>query len=383
MDVIAGWPLVKTLEKLEDPRVERTKLHKLTDILLLSVLAVLCGADNFVAIALLGQLHAVWLRTLLELPHGIPSHDTLGRVFARLDATQFEDGFLTWVQGAFTLTAGQVVPIDGKCVRGSHDRRQGWGPLHRVSAWAQANRLVLAQTAVADRSNEITAIPPLLRMLCLPGCIVTLDARGCQKSIAQRIRAQEADYVLRVKQNHPGLHDRLEDTFAQESAEDFADCPHDFAETIEKNHGRVESRRCWTIGDPAYLAYVDPGQDWCDLTSLVWVEAERRCGDRVTTDRRCYISSLPPKARPLLHAVRQHWSIENAHHWIMDVAFHEDDSRIRTGQAAHNMAILKRIAHNLLPQDQSLQGGTAHKRLAAAWNQDCLCHLIGLGQEPM
>ncbi len=351
--------------------------------LVLAVLAVICGADNFVAMALFGQLHEAWLRTFLALPNGMPSHDTLGRVLARRDATQFEEGFLTWVQSAFTLTAGQVVPIDGKCVRGSHDRNQGLGPLPLVSAWAQANRLVRAQTAVADKSNEITAIPHLLRLLCLRGCIVTLDALGCQKAIAHLIREQKADYVLGVKQNQKGLYDRLQDTFTQESAEDFADCPHDFVETVEKDHGRVATRRCWTLGDPAYLAYVDPHQAWCDLTRRVWVEAERRCGDQVTTEVRCFISRLPPQAKPLLNSVRQPWSIENTHHWVMDVAFREDDSRIRTGQAAPNMAILRRIAHNLLPQDQSLKVGVAHKRLAAAWNKDYLCHLIGLKQKPI
>ena len=185
-----GWP-----DTLEDPRVDRTKRHPLTDILVLSVLVAICGADSFVAIALFGQLNEEWLRTFLALPHGIPSHDTLGRVFARLDAGRFEEGFRDWVQAAFALTDGQVVPIDGKSVRGSHDRGRGLGPLHLVSAWAQANRLVLAQTAVDDQSNEITAIPELLRMLCLEGCIVTLDAMGCQKKIARQIRAQEADYL--------------------------------------------------------------------------------------------------------------------------------------------------------------------------------------------
>ena len=383
--------LVETLDTLEDPRVDRTKLHQLTDILVLSVLAVICGADSFVAIALFGQRNEAWLRTFLELPHGIPSHDTLGRVFARLDATGFEEGFRDWVQGAFELTDGQVVPIDGKSVRGSHDRGRGLGPLHLVSAWAQANRLVLAPTAVDDKSNASTAIPELLRMLCLAGCIVTLDrvpsGWGCQKAIARQIRKQEADYVLRVRAHHQGLHDRLQDTFSLERAGDFAGCPHDYADTVEKGHGRIETRRGWTTGDPALLAHVDPDREWCDLASWVWVESERRGGDRVTTDVRIFISSLPPKARLQLQAVRQHWrgpsGCENAHHWVLDVALGEDDSRIRTGPAAHNMAILKRIAHNLLRQDRSLKVGIANKRLAAAWDKDYLCRLLGLKPKPI
>ena len=217
------------------------------------------------------------------MPHGIPSHDTLGRVFARLHAARFEEGFRDWVQAAFVLTDGQVVPIDGQSVRGSHDRGRG---------------LVLAQTAVDDHANEITAIPELLRRLCLEGCIVTLDAMGCQKKIARQIRTQEADYLLRVRANHSGLHDRMEDTFALERAADFADCPYDDADTVGKDHGRIETRRGWTTGDPAYRAHIDPDREWCDLASRVWVECERRRGDRVATDVRCFISSLPPRPSP-------------------------------------------------------------------------------------
>ncbi len=383
MDNPMSPSLVETMGTLEDFRIDRTKLHPLTDILVLSVLAVICGADSFVAIALFGRLNEEWLRTFLALPHGIPSHDTLGRVFARLDAARFEECFRDWVQAAFALTGGQVVPVDGKCLRGSHDRGRGLEPLHLVSAWAEANRLVLAQTAVDDKSNEITAIPELLHMLCLEGCIVTLDAMGCQKKIARQIREQEADYLLRVRANHKGLHNRLQDTWDLERAQGFAGYAHDYADTVGKGHGRIEIRRCWTTGDPDLLAHVDPDREWRDLASLVWVECERRCGDRVSTEVRGFISSLPPRARPQLEAVRKHWSIENAHHWVLDVAFGEDGSRIRTGHAAHNMAILKRIAHNLLRQDTSLKVGIANKRLAAGWNKDYLCQLIGLKPKPI
>ena len=274
------------------------QLHPLTDILVLSVPAVICGADSFVAIALFGQIHEEWLRTFLELPHGIPSHDTLGRVFARLDASGFEEGFRDWVQEAFARTDGQVVAVDGQSVRGSHDRGRGLGALHLVSAWAQANRLVLAQTAVDDKSNEITAIPELLRMLVLKGCIVTLDAMGCQKAIARPIRKQGADHVLRVRDNHQGLHARLKDTFALERAGGFAGYAHDDADTVGKDHGRIETRRCRATGDPALLAHADPDRAWCDRACLVRVESERRCGDRVTTDVRIFICR-PPDLRHL------------------------------------------------------------------------------------
>ena len=295
MDSPMPSSLVEILGTLEDPRVDRTQLHPLTDILVLSVLAVICGADSFVAIALFGRIHEEWLRTFLELPNGIPSHDTLGRVFARLDASGFEEGFRDWVQAAFARTDGQVVAVDGKCLRGSHDRGRGLGPLHLVSAWAQANRLVLAQTAVDDKSNEITAIPELLRMLVLKGCIVTLDAMGCQKAIARPIRKQGADYVLRLRDNHPGIHARLRDIFALERAGNFAGYAHDYADTVGKDHGRIETRRCWTTGDPALLAHADPDRAWCDLASLVWVESERRCGDRVTTGVRIFIPACRPR----------------------------------------------------------------------------------------
>ena len=215
------------------------------------------------------------------------------------------------------------------------------------------------------------------------GCIVTLDAMGCQKAIARQIREQGADYLLRVRANHKGLHARLQDTWNLERAGHFAGYAHDYADTVGKGHGRIEIRRCWTTGDPDLLAHADPDREWRDLTSLVWVESERRCGDRVSTEVRCFISSLPPRAKPQLEAVRKHWTIENAHHWVLDVAFGEDASRIRTGHAAHNMAILKRIAHNLLRQDQSLKVGIANKRLAAAWNKDYLCQLIGLKPKPI
>ena len=206
---------------------------------------------------------------------------------------------------------------------------------------------------------------------------------GCQKSIARQIRGQGADYLLRVRANHKGLYGRLQDTWNLERAGHFAGYAHDYADTVGKGHGRIEIRRCWTTGDPDLLAHVDPDREWCDLASLVRVESERRCGDRVSTEVRIFISSLSPKAKQQLEAVRKHWSIENAHHWVMDVAFGEDGSRIRTGHAAHNMAILKRIAHNLLRQDQSLKVGIANKRLAAAWNRDYLCQLVGLKPKPI
>ena len=291
------------------------------------------------AIALFGRLNEEWLRTFLELPHGIPSHDTLGRVFARLDAARFEECFRDWVQAAFKLTGGQVVPIDGKCLRGSHDRGPGPG------APASGGRLGRSQPPGAGPDGGGQQVQrdhghPGVAAHALPGgCIVTLDAMARRKKIARQIREQGADCVLRVRANHKGLHARLQDTWDLERAGGFAGYAHDYADTVGKGHGRIESRRCWTTGDPDLLAHADPDREWRDLASLVRVESERRCGDRVSTEVRGFISSLPPRAKPQLEAVRKHWAIENAHHWVLDVAFGEDGSRIRTGHAAHNMAI--------------------------------------------
>ena len=373
-------PLVTCLEQVEDPRIERAKRHELLDILVVSVLATICGADNRVAMADLGQANQEWLQAFLPLPNGIPSHDTLGRVWARLDAVQLEAGFLDWVQSAFTLTQGQRVAIDGKSVRHSRDARQGQSPLHLVSAWAQVNHLVLAQQAVADRSHAITAMPPWRQMLAREGCMVTLDRAplgwGCQKAIAQQIREQGADYVLTVKENQKHLHDGLADTFAYEQSQGFADCPHDYAETVGKDHGRIEIRRCGVMGAPDYCQDVDPEPVWTDLQSLVMVASERRCGGQVTTPIRYFISSLPPQAPTLLSAVRNHGSIENSLPWVLDVAFGEEDSCLRRDQAPHNMAILRRIALNVLKQEKTAKLGVAHKRLKAAWDLNYRVKLV-------
>ncbi len=365
-------PLIEQFGRLEDPRIERTKLHRLQDIIVMSVCAVICGADNWVEVADFCYAKREWWEQMLDLAHGIPSHDTFGRVFARLDAQAFEDCFLQWVQELQELTQGQVIAIDGKSVRRSHDRTRQQGPLHLVSAWATANRLVLAQQAVDTKSNEITAIPALLQRLAVSGCIVTIDAMGCQQSIARQVIDQEADYVLALKQNQPQLYDQVTEMFAYERSTDFRNCPHDFHQTVEKGHGRIETRRCWAVADPEYLQYVNDDQTWPHLRSLVMVESTRRLPEKTTREVRYFISSLPPKAPPLLAATRLHWGIENSVHWVLDVGFREDDSRIRRGHGPQNMANLRRLALNLLRQETSVKSGIAAKRKRAGWNLDYL-----------
>ena len=355
-----------------DPRVNRTKRHLLLDIIVIAICGVICGADGWVAVETFGKAKEAWLRTFLELPHGIPSHDTFGRVFARLDPEAFQRSFINWVQALSELTEGQVIAVDGKTLRRSHDAVLGKAAIHMVSAWATANHLVLGQLKVADKSNEITAVPALLQLLELNGCIVTLDALGCQTQIAQTIIDRGADYVLRLKDNQGTLHAEVQELFAYADSCDFRDIAHDFQKTINGGHGRIEIRKHWMISEPEFLAYLDPEGHWKDLSSIGRVEAERRNGEQVERETRYYIASLAGDAEEFGSAVRAHWGIENQVHWILDIAFREDESRIRKGHGAQNFAVLRHIALNLLKQEQTAKCGTQTKRLKAGWDTEYL-----------
>ena len=364
---------------LTDPRVDRTKEHRLVDIVTIALCAVICGADDWVAVETFGRAKEAWLRTFLSLPGGIPSHDTFGRVFARLDPDEFRACFLAWVR---TVTgeamADGIVAIDGKTARRSHDRGRGKAALHLVSAWASASGMVLGQVATDDRSNEITAIPVLLRLLALEGATVTIDAMGCQTAIAQQIAEQGADYVLALKDNQPTCHDLVQRAFADARASvgtPLGPSAFTTSRTVDKGHGRLEIRRCWAIGDPAYLAYADPERAWPNLRSLALVEAERRVGDSVTTELRYYLSSLAPDAAALNRAIRTHWGIENRLHWVLDVAFGEDRSRARTAHAPENLAVLRHLALNRLRRDPA-RGSIPKKRFRAALDTDYLCAVL-------
>jgi predicted transposase YbfD/YdcC len=376
---LPGTCISEHFAALTDPRVERCKVHLLVEIVTVALCGVICGADDWVAIEAFGQEKEGWLRTFLRLPGGIPSHDTFGRVFARLDPDEFRQCFLAWVRAVIGEVGAQVVAIDGKTLRGSHDRAAGQAALHLVSAWATASGLVLGQVATDAKSNEITAIPHLLRLLALEGATVTTDAMGCQTAIASQIVEQGADYVLALKDNHRTEHERVRLAFADARRTVGTTLPLAAvvpAVTHDRAHGRAETRRCLAIGDPQYLAYVDPDTRWPGLRSIVLIESTRRVGDTTTTEDRYYLSSLPADAAHLARAIRSHWGIENRLHWVLDVVFHEDLNRVRDQHAPENLAILRHFALNLLRQDRSVKGGVATKRLRAALNDTYLRSLL-------
>ncbi len=362
--------------EVADPRVDRTKDHQLLDIIIIAICAVLCGADSWVEVEEFGTSKHAWLASVLDLPNGIPSHDTFGRVFARLDPIQFQHSFMTWVQ-ALQQVRANVIAIDGKTHRGSHDRPNGKAALHLISAWASDNRLVLGQLAVDQKSNEITAIPQLLDLLDVRDCTVTIDALGCQTAIAERIVAQGGQYVLALKGNQPTLLADVEGLFADARRATHAAYGMTTATTVEKGHGRIETRRAFVISDPAALQYLNERQHWAQLHGVALVEAERQVEHNTSTEQRYYLLSHTLDAATVNQLVRSHWGIENQVHWVLDVTFHEDASRIRSGHAPQNMAVLRHIALNLLRRESS-KGSLKTKRFRAALNDDYLAQVLGL-----
>lgn len=363
--------------EIEDPRVERTRRHDLLDIIVMAICAVICGADDWVDVEAWGNAKLDWLRQQgLPLPNGIPSHDTFGDVFGRLKPEQFETSFLGWVQAVMGATGGQGVAIDGKTLRRSHDRGRGKSAIHLVSAWASATHLLLGQVKVDEKSNEITAIPALLETLALGGAIVTIDALGTQTAIARAIVDQGADYVLAVKENQGHLHDDVVATFQEAEARQFEHVPHTYAKTINKGHGRIETRECWVIERLDYLEALRTAEDWAELRSLIMVRAERRLGAQVSVERRYFISSRSDPAERQLAVIRSHWGIENELHWCLDVAFREDDSRIRKGDGAQNFSFLRRLALTLLQREKTAKGGLKVKRHKAGWDTAYLLKVL-------
>jgi predicted transposase YbfD/YdcC len=364
---------LKNFADMRDPRVERTREHLLEEILLITIAAILSGANGWNEIEDYAHSKHAWFQGFLTLPSGIPSHDTFNRVFSALDPEELEKGFVAWVSSIAKLTAGEVVAIDGKTLRGASEPSKK-GPnkkaiVHMVSAWANSNNLVLGQHRVDEKSNEITAIPKLLDALELSGTVVTIDAMGCQRSIAEKIIDKKADYILAVKENQPSLLADVKDSFQMLAADAVE-------EEIDYGHGRIEQRRCSVIAD---LGLIEKAAEWTSIQGLVRIEAERyhKATGKTETEIRYYITSLAPDATRLNSAIRQHWCIENKLHWVLDVGFGEDLDRKRAGYAAQNFSVLNRIALNLLKQDKSSKRGIHGKRLNAGWDNDYLLHLLG------
>lgn len=358
--------IVEHFAPLEDPRVDRNQLHGLGDIVLLTICAVVSGADGWEAIEDFGYEKLEWLRRFAPFRNGVPSHDCIANVVSRLSPKGFQACLLSWTQAVAQVTGGEIIAVDGKTGRGSRDRARGRLPLHMVSAWACTNRLVLGQEATEAKSNEITAIPKLLALLELKGCLVTIDAMGCQTAIAAQIIAQGGDYVLGLKGNQSAMQEAVEDFWTTARAAEFAHVAHDFAEEIDKGHGRLEVRRYWISEDLRTLP--DPAR-WEHLTSIGMVERTCVCGDTESVERRYFINSITADAPRFAHAVRGHWGVENRLHWRLDVVLNDDASRIRKGQAPAIMTSVRHLAMNLFEQEGS-KLSLAKKRRKAAWNDD-------------
>jgi predicted transposase YbfD/YdcC len=375
-DLFPVLSLTEHFAALDDPRVERTKLHPLLAIITSALCAVIGGAESWDDIAEFTETKFEWLSSFLDLPNGPPSHDTFNRVFAALDPQQFQTCFATWMKAVATILPAEVIALDGKTVRRSHDRYSGKAAIHMVSAWATTNRLVLAQVKVDRKSNEITAIPDLLRALAIEGCIVTLDAMGCQREIAHQIIDQSGDYVLALKENHDALDHDVVDTFAHAQAKTIDDLVWEESQTIEKGHGRIEVRRARVIPDLDVLDWLQKQHHWPGLKAIGLVEDERRIGTTRTVESRYYLLSKALSAKSFGATVRSHWGIENRLHWVLDVTFHEDTSRIREGNAAENFAVLRHLALNLLHQHPSKRISLKGKRLKAAWDTNFLFQIL-------
>jgi len=372
--------LVDFMEEVPDPRVDRTREHKLIDILVIGVCCVICGGEGFTDMETFGKAQRAWLGGFLKLPGGIPSHDTFNRVFSAIDPSVFMDCFIRWTQTLRTHLGGEVVALDGKALR----RATGDGGLpYIVSAWASQNGLTLGQVKVEDKSNEITAIPELLCILDLTGCIVTIDAMGCQKKIANEIVDQKADYVLSLKGNQGVMHTEIKELFDSMPLEKIAggmtgpEVKCDFHQTVDGGHGRIETRRFWCTSN---IDWFEDKDRWKGLASFGMVEAKREIKEKVSIERRYFISSVPGNdAKRFLAATRDHWGVENCLHWTLDVIFREDDARARSGNAAQNLAALRRQALNMLKNEKSEKKlSLRSKRLMAGWNGDFLRKVLGI-----
>jgi predicted transposase YbfD/YdcC len=371
-EMIVDRSLTRHFATLEDPRCALKRRHNLLDMIVIAIAATLCGADGWVQIEEFGRSKQAWLKQFLELPNGIPSHDTFGRVFSLLQPEAFEACFRDWVEAIREVIPGEVIAIDGKTLRRSHDRGKGLAALHLVSAWATANRVVLGQVATKAKSNEITAIPQVLDLLQLNGCIVTIDAMGCQTAIAEQIVAQGGRYVLALKGNQSTLATEVEEAFIQADAREYTDVASEFLETTEQGHGRRETRRYRTLGD---LSGVPCSALWEAMDMIGMVESEREVNGKITRETRFYIGAIGTDVETFAYAVRGHWGVENQLHWSLDVSFREDASRVRDPEARENLALIRRVALTRLQHDDSTLG-IQSKRLKAGWDERYLATLL-------
>lgn len=374
MNKLKAETLFASLAKVVDPRREHQKFHSVFDILVISICAVICGAEHWTEMEEFGEAKQEWLATFLELENGIPSHDTFRRVFMLLDSIELKELFIDWISSAVNLSKGALVNIDGKNLCGSKEPVKGKKALNVVSAWASEASVVLGQVKCEEKSNEITAIPELLRILDLEGCVVTIDAIGCQRGTVKQITEKGADYVISLKGNQGNLHTAVKDYMDWAERIGFTEIEYDYCETLEKDHGRIEARRCWVTEE---LDWLEQKEEWKNLRSVVMVEAIREViGGATTVERRYSISSLGANAKEALRAVRGHWAIENQLHWCLDIGFREDESRVRDAKAAENLVTVRHIGLNLLKQEKSCQLGIKSKRKKAGWNDTYLLKVL-------
>jgi predicted transposase YbfD/YdcC len=374
MDVDATRGLLRAFAQLEDPRMDRTRLHSLTDILTIAICATICGADGWPDVVLFGRAKEKWFRTFLDLPNGIPSHDTFRRVFMLLKPDAFERCFMTWMDELANASAGRLIAVDGKTIRRSLDAAGGKAAIHMVSAWCNANEMVLGQLAVDEKSNEITAIPTLLELIDIDGAVVTIDAMGCQKEIAKTIVEGKGDYVLQLKGNQGGLHGETVELFEQCLRDDCLGMAYTTATVHNKGHGRIEQRTIWATED---VSWFTERKKWANLRSLIRVQRQRTIAGETSSEYHYYISSLPAeKPETLLAYIRGHWSVENKLHWSLDITFADDDRRHRRGYAAENASRLSRLALNLLKAEKTEKASLRAKRKLCGWDHNYLLKVL-------
>jgi len=374
MKKLKAEALFESLRRIDDPRREHQKFHSLFDILVIAICAVICGAEHWTEMEEFGEAKQEWFSTFLELENGIPSHDTFRRVFILLDNIKLKELFIDWISAAVSLSKGSLINLDGKNLCGSKELIKGKKALNVVSAWASEASVVLGQVKCEEKSNEITAIPELLKILDLEACVVTIDAIGCQKETVTQIAEKRADYVISLKGNQGNLYQDIKDYLHWAERIGFKEIPYDYCSTLEKDHGRIEERRCWVTEEIAWLEQKD---EWKNLKSVVMVEAIREVmGKEKTVERRYFISSLEANAELALKCVRGHWAIENQLHWCLDIGFREDDCRVCEAKSAENLATLRHIGLNLLKQETSCKLGIKSKRKKAGWNESYLLKVL-------